>query len=38
MTAKELNEPIQEGEIQKKIISSLKNNKCPGPDGSINQI
>lgn len=35
--AKQLDEPIQEGEI-KNGISSLKNNKSPGPDGFINEF
>uniref|UniRef100_A0AAR2M116 Reverse transcriptase domain-containing protein n=1 Tax=Pygocentrus nattereri TaxID=42514 RepID=A0AAR2M116_PYGNA len=35
--AKELDRPTEEGEI-KQVISSLKNNKCPGPDGFINEF
>lgn len=35
--AKELDEPIRESEIQQ-IISTLKNNKSPGPDGYINEF
>lgn len=35
--AKQLDEPIQEGEIRK-VILSFKNNKCPGPDGFINEF
>lgn len=34
---KELDEPIMEGEIQE-IISKLKNNKSPGPDGYVNEF
>uniref|UniRef100_A0A3P8SZA0 Reverse transcriptase domain-containing protein n=1 Tax=Amphiprion percula TaxID=161767 RepID=A0A3P8SZA0_AMPPE len=35
--AKELDEPIRESEIQQ-VISTLKNNKSPGPDGYINEF
>lgn len=35
--AKQLDEPIRKGEIEN-VISSLKNNKCPGPDGFINEF
>lgn len=35
--AKELDEPITQCEIQL-IISTLKNNKSPGPDGYINEF
>ena len=36
-TAKELDKPIEELEI-KQVISSLKNNKSPGPDGYVNEF
>ena len=32
-----MDDPIKEGEIQD-IISSLKNNKSPGPDGFANEF
>ncbi len=35
--AEELDEPIKELEIRQ-IISTLKNNKSPGPDGYINEF
>lgn len=35
--AKELDEPIRESEVQQ-VISILKNNKSPGPDGYINKF
>ena len=35
--AKELDEPIKDLEIRQ-IISTLKNNKSPGPDGYINEF
>uniref|UniRef100_A0A3Q1CI10 Reverse transcriptase domain-containing protein n=1 Tax=Amphiprion ocellaris TaxID=80972 RepID=A0A3Q1CI10_AMPOC len=35
--AKELDEPIREPEIQQ-VISTLKSNKSPGPDGYINEF
>lgn len=36
-SAKELDEPIEEWEI-KQVISTLKNNKSPGPDGYVNEF
>lgn len=35
--ARELDEPVKELEIRQ-IISTLKNNKSPGPDGYINKF
>lgn len=35
--AKELDEPIKESEIQQ-VISTLKNNKSPDPEGYINEF
>lgn len=34
---KELEEPMEEWEI-KQVISTLKNNKSPGPDGYTNEF
>lgn len=36
-TAKKLDEPIKECEI-KQVVSTLTNNKSPGPDGYINEF